>query len=89
MDVWLAALSTIVRSNGKHTARSSVYMSMDNEIMQISSQKPRNEVNWMTINKIVSRHDRQEPRPLTLHTVDRRDLLRNFPLAPQLGVNRF
>lgn len=27
------------------------YMSMDNLIMQISSQKPRNEVNWMTINK--------------------------------------
>lgn len=31
------------------------YMSMDNLIMQISSQKPRNEVNWMTINKIASR----------------------------------
>jgi hypothetical protein len=30
------------------------YMSVDNLIMQISSQKPRNEVNWMTINKTVS-----------------------------------
>lgn len=40
MDVSLGVLFTIVRSNGKHPARSSVYMSMDNLIMQISSQNP-------------------------------------------------
>lgn len=64
------------------------YMSMDNLIMQISSQKPRNEVNWMTINKIVSRHDSKVLHHRLFSAVDRRD----FCCCPReiiFRVNRF
>lgn len=50
MLLFAAQLCAVTEKYSEYTG----YMSVDNLIMQISSQKPRNEVNWMTINKTVS-----------------------------------